>query len=209
MSRKTHPAVLVIAILHFIFGVIGLCGFAAGTAQVSGLVPQFGGAPQGKGAEKMERLQKRLQEAMEQAPGQKVFQLVSLGVNFTLSVMLIVAGIGLLQMRSWARWLSVVYAVVDLVYLAATVVFYFVVTQPAMEGVRQELENIDPGMAQLFQTIFAVGSVVAPLVTLIYPTVVLIIMLLPGVGRAFHGPPPEREPGDEDRPDYYDDRYER
>jgi hypothetical protein len=209
MSRKTHPAVLVIAILHFLFGVIGLCGFTAGAAQVSGLVPQFSGAPQGKGAEKIERVQKRLQEALEQAPGQKVLQLVSLGVSFTLSVILIIGGIGLLQMRSWARWLSVVYAVVDLVYLAATVVFYFVVTQPALEGVRQELENIDPGMAQLFQLAFTVGSVLGPLITLIYPTTVLIIMLLPGVGRAFHAIPPEAKAGEEYRPDYYDDRYER
>ena len=112
-------------------------------------------------------------------------------------------------MRPWARGTSVVYAVVNLIFRAATVVFYFVLTQPALEGVRQELENIDPGMAQLFQMIYGLGSVLGPLVALIYPTAVLIIMLLPGVGRAFHGPPPEREPGDEDRPDYYDDRYER
>jgi hypothetical protein len=213
MPRKTHPAVLVIAICHFVFGALGLCGSAFGAVQLSGLVPPLSGFPQGGAAggagAKAQQFQQRLQEALEKAPGQQTLQTVNLGLSFLLSAVLVAAGIGLLQMRRWARRLSIAYGIVGLVNVAAATAFYFAVTQPALDAAWPDLERIDPNMARFMQMIFSVSGAIAPCFGVLYPAAVLIVMLWPSVGKAFNAPPREADGEGEDQPDYYDDRYER
>jgi hypothetical protein len=207
MSRKRPTAVLVIAIFHFLFATCGVCG--VGATQAGGMLKQLGGPAQGKANAKMEQFQKRLQEALDQSPGQQVLQQINLGVGLLMSAALIVAGIGLLQMRPWARWLSIAYAVVALLSVASSVLVYLALTKPALDTAWPDLERIDPNMTRLFQLIFGLSPVIGPLLGGIYPVAVLIVMLLPSVGKAFRATPRRGDEEDEDQEDYYDDKYER
>src|SRR6516225_3245242 len=104
MPRNSRPPViLVMAILNFVFGglllLCGLCGLA-GYAAIIGLVAQPGG-----GANSMGDMTGFMDK---EAPG---WMAVEIGRGLLLilfGVLLVVAGMGLLKMQSWARWLCVV-----------------------------------------------------------------------------------------------------
>ena len=100
------------------------------------------------------------------------------------SIALIVAGIGLLRMKSWGRILSIIYGVYGV--LAALVVplvaYHFMPRAP------NEAEEVGR----------AIGVPIGICCAIIYPVVVLIVMLAPSVAAAFRGsalaPPPPPPP---------------
>src|ERR1700722_15044684 len=112
MKSERPGSVLTIAILHLVGGGLGLvlviCG-GIGLAMQSSLTKAMTSAnPQ--------HFSVRMQARMaHQIPSATAVQIGELLASFVLSVLLITAGIGLLSMRNWARYLSFIYAGLSIV----------------------------------------------------------------------------------------------
>jgi hypothetical protein len=180
MRRRRPTAVLIIAILHFVFGGIGLL------CNVCGGVMDLAGSPQARAADPQ---QARRKEVTEQVMSQRIplYRAYTLGNKISsllTSLLMIASGVGLLLMQSWGRWLSVVYAVlsilVNLIVLVYTIAFF----TPAYEEVFRRLPP-QSDQEQLAMSISKVGGPGMACVMLIYPVAVLIVMLLPSIGAAF------------------------
>jgi hypothetical protein len=142
-----------------------------------------------------------------------------LGIGLVSSIILVVAGFGLLKMRYWGRNLSIFYAVVGIIMALVGVGMNFAVVNPAMERWQKDLakwtEEVSknaakkggaaPGPAPAPAPMFgqgdpamnAVSSIFGLALGLAYPCIVLYIMMLRRVRRAFaiaNGDlPPERD----------------
>ena len=167
--RPLHTAVLVIAVLHLLGAFFGFClfGFQAG-----GLREQL---------QEVER--RRLQQENpgvlivfedEMNPEQRTLERVGMWADAAFTVMVLVAGVGLLLRQNWARWLSVAFAALSIPVKIAEAVAA-VGYAAMMEG---ELLNPDDVAVQLAANLFRLG------LGLVYATVVLVVMLLPSVARS-------------------------
>ncbi|TMQ31932.1 MAG: hypothetical protein E6K70_21315, partial [Planctomycetota bacterium] len=64
----------------------------------------------------------KIQKAADEVPGAQALKVASLVQDTVLSVCLLVAGIGLLRMRAWGRSLSLLYAVLSILYKIGSIV---------------------------------------------------------------------------------------
>jgi hypothetical protein len=201
MEKQRPTAVLVIAILHFVFAALGVCGLISLAVQP---------AMQAAQPADQQRLQREMEAKMaEKIPGYQAQQVGDMAVNILFTIMLFAAGLGLLQMQNWARLLSIVYAVLSLLHKAFMLVFGLVFVQPVLSPLMNEVvaqspdfQKMDPKqveqVSQLMSTAITTGMVCCPLVMMVYPVVVLIVMMLPGVRRAFQGGPRDFDRRDDD-----------
>lgn len=205
MPPYRPTAVVVIAILHFVFGGLGIIGgLCTGGSQA---LRSFGvsGSLQGQnGAADYETV------IEQKAPSYRIVKPASVAGDLLISVLMIVSGFGLLEMRPWGQTLSILYAVLSILLKIGSSIYAFVVMVP----IADELFNTvfkqqmpaggpppPPGMADFFGVMGKVAAwagVVWPLLTMIYPIIVLIIMLRPSVAAAFAG----RRAAPEDHDDY-------
>jgi hypothetical protein len=206
MTRQRPASILVIAILQFVFGGLGLlCGlYTAAQLAVGNQLFTFGAnTPQ---AQQQEQFQEQLEKSMlEKDPYVKQVQYGTTGVELFLSLMMIASGIGLLKMQSWGRLLCLVYSVLSISLKVFTAVYTLLFTVPAIKEFAQSLAAKGPQEAMMakFIQFSAYAGVAWPSVTVVYPLVVLVIMLLPPTRAAFRGERvarPEEEP-----PDYRDE----
>jgi hypothetical protein len=237
MKTQERPtAVLVIAILHFVFGGLGLLGGLGGCASILCMGAIFGAMPQPKqGVNPMTEIT-RLYDSI---PG---FYPVMIGqsvVGAILGTVLIAAGIGLLKLRPWARTASIGYAIAEIVVTLAATVYTLSVVNPAVEKWMVEFnekmsQQMGPGAGGPPPTMpmMSGGSntaitILSALVSVAYAVVVLVVMNLTPVREAFAGARgrglgryekdegrEEHEPEDEPAPRPRrsredDDRYER
>lgn len=188
---KRPVAVLVIAVLHFAFGgfflMCGLCG--AGfqlIGQNTALVNPGQQAP--AMTDDMDRF------IAEKLPYARAVQWAMLAKNLGTALLMIVAGVGLLQMRRWGWILSIVYALLSFLVQPAEVLYNYNVQMPLLVEFigRQPVKT--PQEARMISLIqyTATITVFLPLLFLVYPTVVLIVMLHPKVRAAFRPRPPLR-----------------
>jgi len=191
--------VTVVAVLHFVFGGLGLlCQTTSDILHVSGLDKRLSNLfmppsnvqtnPQMK--QQME-MPEKIQKAADEVPGAQALKVASLVQDTVLSVCLLVAGIGLLRMRAWGRSLSLLYAVLSILYKIGSIVYILLYTLPAMQALAKEFAGGDPqsklmGLWLQFAAYFAVLSLAAQM---LYPVFVLIAMLVPSVRAAFGGEP--------------------
>jgi hypothetical protein len=104
------------------------------------------------------------------------------------SVVLIVAGIGLLKMRPWSRPLSIAYAVFAIVSgIVGTVVTYQTVFVPMIEQAATPQERI-------IATSASIGGIGGGFAGLLYPVALIFLLLRKTVGAAF-SQARAREPG--------------
>jgi len=184
MRKKVPTAVLVIAILHFVGGGLGLVGSLCGLAMqgANRTFAGFGGQP-GQ-ADVQEKVEKTLGQKI---PAYKSIQIGSLVVNLVLSLLMIAGGIGLLQLMTWGRSLSIVYAFLSIANHAFTVVYSFAFTLPATQALFRELAAQDAKaepMVTMMQAVVTAGVVIGALFVA-YPIAVLVIMFRPSTVRAF------------------------
>jgi hypothetical protein len=105
---------------------------------------------------------------------------VSIGLGLIVSGALLAAGIGLLQLKPWARIISIVYSIYSLVMVpVGTAISYVYVTQPLLA---QAHTSQNQEAAAIGGTI---GGMIGGCFGLIYPVLLLIFMLLPKVASAF------------------------
>jgi hypothetical protein len=200
--------VLVVAILQILFGSLGLLfGLCGGAIQLGGGAKMFtppGAQAAGPDVEGMIRARVPYYDAW-QAGG------VVLGI--AAGAVMLVSGIGLLRMRSWARKVTIGYACYNIVVTIANFVFALTVTAPIMKEVMAEI-RADPklppqavSVINMTETFTTIGTY-SGLVLLAYPIILLAVMFFPHVREAFRAaalpPAKDEEDGDweyDDEPD--------
>jgi hypothetical protein len=177
-----------IAVLHFVFGGLGiLCGICSGIQLAGGGQNWMTPTPTGPQAAEMKQMQDEMQKAMESAAGSQAVQIGAVVADLAISIIMIVSGIGLLQLRPWGRSLSILYAILSISLKILEAVYAFAVTGPIIN----EFINTHTASGPEQQFMFSVMRMVAiippiiQLVCMIYPIVVLIIMFRPAVVAAF------------------------
>jgi hypothetical protein len=193
-SRPLHPALIVFGVLHL----LGACfGFCILSFHATGLGERFKEAQRAKLQQQNPGVILVFEDELR--PELKTIENVELSANAAFSVMLLAAGVGLLLRQGWARWLSVVYAVLSILFKIGDLVIVFAYVAPSWE----EHVNADQVMGQLVVAVFSI------LLGMAYAVAVLVVMFLPSVARSFRR---ERVPAylfeDEDEDDVPDDDYD-
>jgi hypothetical protein len=107
----------------------------------------------------------------------QVFTYVSLAFSMILSVLLIIAGIGLLKGRESGRVMSLRYAWASLVTKAITFAFTIAVVMPATKRMTDTLYQGLPGnMGNTMGSFMQYSQLITILFTCIYPIIVLVVM---------------------------------
>jgi hypothetical protein len=208
MRPKRPTSVTVIAVFHFIFGGLGfVCGMCGIVGQGVGMTGSQFGAPQG-GAQtaqqkEIQDFQQRVKERTEEElPLQKTLAPVNIGLNLALSLLLLISGLGLVNMQKYGWWGSILYGILSILMQVYLLLFSALYSMPIGQRILNEELAKHPAM-QGFSGIFqAVGplAITLALLGLIYPIIVLIVMSLPRVRAAFRGEPA----GAEDQGNRYD-----
>src|ERR1700687_5388301 len=134
MQRTRPTSVIVVAILHLVFGCLWLlCGLATLGMQASGMNNMFMNMgnfqtnnPQ---LAKQQEIQKEIMQ-FSQVQSSSVGQYASLLQYVVLSILMIISAIGLLKLQSWGRVLSLVYATLSILSNIAIAVYVWVVGIP-------------------------------------------------------------------------------
>lgn len=195
MTKKRPTAVLVIAILHFVFGGLGvLIGVVGIALQAAGGSKLFQPAPPpqaGQNAKAMDMSD--LEDFIaKEVPGSKAIQTGDVVGKTALSICMIIAGVGLVKMQSWGRWLSVLYGLGSIALHVLRTIYFYTQLLPALQkyfDAKKAMIVNDQKLVEAIKMIefFAMLAPLLELVTIIYPIIVLIVMFLPSVSAAFRG----------------------
>ena len=159
MATKRPTSSIIFGVFHLIFGAFG------GLTILLALFLTSSGMPEG-----VFDLQALLEERIA---WYGTYSKTGMVIGLFASMLLIAAGIGLFQLREWARKASIAYGIYGLVagLLGMCVNLFYVIPllQEALEETTNEIERagIIGGMA---------GGIIGVGVALIYPTLVLIFM---------------------------------
>ncbi len=198
MPRRRPTAVTVMGILNIVFGSLSLL-----CVTCLGLVFLFMANQSGFGNPVFE-----IWDAMKrEMPAYPAVTTASLILGILMAAMLILAGIGLLNMQGWARVLSILYSIVMVLSQIGLLIFQLAYVLPGIQRVQQNFAAaFGPGPGNSGdQTAGTVWNVLVATVFIVYAILLLIMMLLPGVSAAFSG---HAGLGDYDRDGYDRDRYE-
>ena len=209
MQPHRPTSVLVIAIFHFILGGLGLLGGLFGIAssvivysQSSTPAPAPAAARPAGPAGITVAAQNQFLNA--RLPYWKEIGILFNLLDFAISVLMIVAGVGLVQMKPWGRTCSLVYGGASIVSQVGRLIFTVGFFLPAMSDFYDSLASPGSGLPPGFSNIMKwalIGGVAVSLLGFVYPIIVLILLSRRSVLAAFSGAPPT---GFEDEADHYD-----
>jgi hypothetical protein len=196
-------------ILNIVFGSLGLlCGVCAVGANAflsvlaSGPKSGVPGAPQDIFKDLLTYMDKNLPGYMAVEIGRGVGLIV-------LSALLLVAGIGLLGTKSWARWLSVAYALLSIPLHVGWAVFELGFVLPLTQKWQAEFlrKNNMIGAAPQTENLMgsSIGIIGVTILWVVYALILLIFMFLPGLSAAFNQGRAGRRGRDEQDEDDYED----
>src|SRR5262245_3197957 len=136
MRRRRPNSVLVIAILQLVFGGIGLlCSVLSGAMHVAGAGRfQANAGPQRGGSQRLQAEMEELRKQREPA-WQPAYNGFNMGVSLVDSCLMVIGAVGLLQMRPWGRWLTIVYAVISIITNLVSAAYTFAVEGPMMRDI--------------------------------------------------------------------------
>jgi hypothetical protein len=188
MARSRPTAVTVLGIMNIVLGSLlllcYLCGAASNLMQAaSANNPRLGGADDPGVI--IER------EIAAEVPAYRAYQVGNAVLGLILSTLLLVSGIGLLNMQGWARIGSIIYAVVTIPESIGSVVFQLLVLSPAMS---RAFEKVPMGPAggpgvSVLMTVVNVVTIIVGMLLIVYALILLITMLRAPVREAFTGRP--------------------
>ena len=173
--KTNRPAsLMVFGILNLVFGILGLCG----TVMSAGILLFMPQNIQKAGANNP------VMELMANNAGYRLFNQITMGLGFVAAAVLIVAGIGLIQAKSYGRTLSIGYAIYAIVGgIVGIVVSYFFLVQPLLE--RAQAGAGGPERAAAIGGM--VGGLIGGCLGQIYPIVLLIFMCRRSVAAYLQG----------------------
>jgi hypothetical protein len=195
--------VTVFAVLNFVFGGLGLLGYCCGAI---GLIAVLG-MSNSPGPQGQPNPLKEMLEVYQSIPGFLPYSIISTLLGLIAVIVLIVAGIGLLRLRPWARWACIVYGIYSIIAQGIGLVYTIVYVNPAMQRWAEDFSRrtgqaAGSGSTGMNNAISLVGA----LLGMAYGIALLTVMLLPSVADAFAGRGVRvREEFDRDD---YDDRYD-
>jgi hypothetical protein len=236
VKKKKPTVVIVLGILHIVFGSLSilcnLCNAGGVAILYFGAMALYNSAPP-EGQRELEVIWRSFQDRV---PGLIAVVCIDTIGSMLLGLMLLIAGIGLLGVKVWARYLSLAWAVLRVLFLTAMLLYNIVYLQPGIERFSKDMEKAmddiqrrqqRPGQPPPPKVNFGLGgggggsgdslmnslmSVLSTAINAVYAIVVFVIMLLPSTGHAF-----ARYNSDEDLYGYtasepggeYDENYER
>lgn len=207
MKPQSRPtAVLVIAILNFVFGGLGLLGALCGGGMsllLPGMMRAIPSPPQGPSMGSMV-------DKLYAYPGFVPAMVFDYASGFVLAVLLLIGGVGLLKMKPWGRSTCIAYAALKFLTVIIATALSITILLPANEKwaveFQQEIAKAQkPGgpppppmpmmnMGSGFSNAMVIGGAVF---NLAYAVAVLVVMFQPPVREAFRraalGLPPEEE----------------
>jgi hypothetical protein len=193
--RKVPPAVMTIAVLHFIFGGLGLvCGGFATLVSLTGGQKALArmGTPEQQRQAEAQRRRKEVTDQVhaERVPLYRVYSTTNQVLSVLFSLAMVASGFGLLYLQPWGRWLSVGYASLSLLANVVVLVYTVAFLNAADEEAFRRLPPQTEQEQMAYNVVRSAGPVVAclPVLLAAYPAAVLVVMLLPSTGRAFRGP---------------------
>ncbi len=165
MNRPASATVF--GILNIIFGAIGILGLVYWAAMFFAAKPDPNNPVMG---------------IVAGNPMLALWTKASFVLGGVASVVLLLSGIGLLQLQPWARTASIIYAVYSIVMaVVGLVVSYFFLFGPLMELAQHSRGPVEAAAA--FGG--AIGAIGGPFLSVIYPILLLIFMKRPNVVAAF------------------------
>ncbi|MHC4481456.1 MAG: hypothetical protein ACYS1C_10890 [Planctomycetota bacterium] len=170
MERPT--SVTVFGVLNIVFAVLGLIGVLIAAVSIAA-VRAMGG------------MEDPLIQAIWESPVARAWNLAALPLGLAATIALFAAGVGLLLLKPWARILSLIWGIYDIVMEVGGLVIHFAFIRPA-------LAQVAGGPDAMRATFATVGAVVGGCLGVIYPILLLIFMTRPRVVDAFEpeGAPP-------------------
>ena len=168
MQRPT--SVTVFGVLNIIFAAFSVFGLIASIALF--FMPANSGNP--------------VIRIMRESPAYATWLKICIPLGVLSCVALLAAGIGLLCLKSWARTLSIAYAIYAIAFgiLGIAVNFMFLL-RPLLDQARQQH---GPEAAGALGAV--IGGTIGGCFGLIYPVLLLIFVLRPKVAAAFYPPAP-------------------
>lgn len=166
MNRPT--SVTVLGILNIVFAAFGLMGIAFSILMMF-VKPDL-------------NVKNPVLDVMRQNPGYVMYTNISMVVGAVFTLVLLLAGIGLLMLRPWGRWLSIAYAVFAIISLIVnSLINYYFLLAPMID----KLAALPPGQEKAAATGGIVGMVAGICLGPIYPVILLVFMFRPNVMAAF------------------------
>ncbi|MGO9246559.1 MAG: hypothetical protein ACLPT4_11725 [Verrucomicrobiia bacterium] len=164
MQRPT--SVTVFGILNIVFAALGIFGTIA--AIVLFLAPPDPNNP--------------ILKSMYENPAYAIWFKVEIPLGILSSAASLASGIGLLYLKSWARTLSMAYAIYAILLGILGTAVNFMLYRPIVEKLQ--------GPAAAGAIGGMIGGSIGGCLSLAYPVLLLIFMSRPTVTAAFHPPPP-------------------
>ena len=167
-----RPAsVTVLGILNIVFAALGLMGIAVSIAMMF--------MPPGL------NVKNPVLDLMRQNAGYAMYANISMVLGGVLTLVLCLAGIGLLMLRPWGRLLSIAYAVFAIIsVIVNTAVNYYFLLAPMMD----KQAALPPGPEKMAAMGGIMGMVLGTCVGPVYPVVLLVFMYRANVRAAFRTP---------------------
>jgi hypothetical protein len=185
MPPKRPTPVTVLGILSIVFSSLGLmsnlcCG--VGLLVFAGMITQAGADnPQ------LLPLKDFIDGINRAAPGLMAYFVTLMVAGTILSAMLLIGGIGLLQMKNWARVLCILVAVLQLLLQAGNFIYNTAVIQPAVMQAQQQMlaqAGARPPPANPFGN--TALSAFTSIIGVAFYIVLLVFLLQPRIVAAFH-----------------------
>jgi hypothetical protein len=188
MKPERPVVVLVFAILNLVFGGLAILGYFCGGLALIFVFAVFSSAPSGPSFPPL-------------PSGLVTLFVVIFLYGFIMAIALILSGIGLLNMKPWARKTAIVYSIITIVYAIVALVLNITYVGPVMQKWQDELQEQitrdqqrrglppPPAMYQPNQSpwVNVASSIVGAMLQMGYAIALLIVMYLPYVTAAFGG----------------------
>jgi hypothetical protein len=205
MRKKLHPVVLTIAICQVVFGLLVLACDGFGVINVVGFQTMSNSpiptppepAPKGGGGGQPKSFDAGFNQGfmvgqtaqltvIQKAPAYIAVQYVQAFFGLLLGVLMLVSGTGLFFMQSWARWTAVGYGILSLLARCVFIVYHTAFVLPVLNDLGDGF--VKSGHPEWVTAL--IGLKFLPFLGLLlgfYPLLVIVLMLLPAVGKAFRG----------------------
>jgi hypothetical protein len=188
MKPERPVVVLVFAILNLVFGGLGILGFLCGGIILVFMFAVFSSAPAGTPIPPL-------------PSGLITIFAVIFIYSLIMAVVLVLSGIGLLNMRPWARKAAIAYSIITITYSIVATVLNITHIGPTMQKWQNDLQEAiareqqrkgitpapnvyHPGQSPMLN---AASSIVGAIIGMAYAVALLVVMFLPHVSAAFAG----------------------